>query len=196
MPKTAIKEKFPSEEASTYYDGYLTDNSDGVPYVVKATSNGSKKWVKQEQNDDDDAAEDDALTTKMKTVELSKKAKTKTKTASTEEEDNNTKPNKNAPDKVQKQKTKKVPELVAVKSSDEPHIEDIVKKKPAATVKPKRAPTAYNTFVAVKLKELRLKHPGLASTEYMKMAGAQWTAMSDVKKKHFAEKHPTAPAAA
>jgi hypothetical protein len=202
MPKTATKEKFPSEEASTYYDGYLTDNSDGVPYVVKSTSNGSKKWVKQEADSDgeseksDKSDESDVIINKMKKVELTKtKTKSKSKPEPASAED------KNTSNKLQNTKAKKkAPELVASKSSDEPHIEDIRKntKPAAAAAKPKRALTAYNMFVAVKLKELRLKHPGLVSTKYMEMAGAQWSSMSDVKKKLFAEKHPipTTPSAA
>lgn len=52
----------------------------------------------------------------------------------------------------------------------------------------KRPLTTYNHYVSFKIKELRLKHPGHVSTDYMKMAGAAWSKMSGSQKEAFAKK--------
>jgi hypothetical protein len=61
----------------------------------------------------------------------------------------------------------------------------VAKKEKKTTDKPKRQPTAYNIFIGKKLSELRKDKPGLASTEYMKMASVFWKEMSDEDKKNL-----------
>ena len=51
--------------------------------------------------------------------------------------------------------------------------------------KPKRAPSAYNKFVAKRLPELRIETPGEKAKMYMSMAGAEWKALSDDEKKTY-----------
>lgn len=83
--------------------------------------------------------------------------------------------------KVRKPRNKKVAENT---KNDNAENENDVKPKPKKERKP-RAKTEYNIFIGEKMKELREKHKNdtdkLKTTEYMKMAIAEWKLHKEAK---------------
>lgn len=163
LKKEPPKSKEPSADPATYYDGYYTDNSDGVSYIIKTNLNGTKKWIKYEKPP-------------------SSPSSLSSSPSSSEEEEEEAEAEE-INEKMKKIFVKDKPTINLVEEHTKKN--NKLSNEPPKKIETKRALTSYNIFMSIKLRELRKKHPDLPSTDYMKMAGVIWQKLSDTEKKSY-----------
>lgn len=59
---------------------------------------------------------------------------------------------------------------------------------PGVNITPKRAPSAYNVFIAERTKELHQEKPGLKGSELVKQIAGKWKALSENDRRTYEEK--------
>lgn len=170
--KVAVR-KAPAESATEFEEGVEKEGAEGVIYVVKTDKNGTKKWVK-------------------KPVTKTNNKKVKPENNEVKPENNEVKPEVVAPKKRGRPAKAKPIEEVKPTEEVKPKRKYVRKTKttednvdadePEKKVRKPRAKTEYNIFIGEKMKEMREQQKGLKTTEYMKMAIAEWKIYKENKK--------------
>ena len=170
--KVAVR-KAPAESTTEFEEGVEKEGAEGVIYVVKADKNGTKKWVK-------------------KPISKTNNKKVKPEDNEVKPEDNEVKPEAVAPKKRGRPAKAKPIEEVKPTEEVKPKRKYVRKTKTTEDnvdadelekkVRKPRAKTEYNIFIGEKMKEMREQQKGLKTTEYMKMAIAEWKNYKENKK--------------
>ena len=161
--------------------GTLMKGRDGNSWVV-GLKKGEKFWARSKEPVVEEPKED---------TEEDEKEDTENEKEDTEEDEkeDDEKPKPKAP-KAKAPKKNPIDKVLETHKITGKAAEDIKalfekKVKKSKEDKPKRAPSAYNKFVAKRLPELRIETPGEKAKMYMSMAGAEWKALSDDEKKTY-----------